>query len=314
MRVKNLSSKRSDIMAKKKALGQGLDALFGDNGSDSGEGAVTLRMSDIEPNRNQPRQQFDDGSIAELADSIRQHGLIQPIVVRPMGAAYQIVAGERRWRACRMLGLSEVSAVIKDFTDEETAQIALIENIQREDLNPIEEAMAYRSLMEEYGMTQEQLSKAVGKSRSAIANSVRLLNLPETLVEMLKRREISAGQAKAISAIENEEEMLSLAKDAAAGKITVRGIEKIAAKGAAETASEEANPDNSEHNEVPERSETENSFCESTPFITEMQISLEKHLGRKVRISSKDGERGSITIDFYEQSELTEIADKLTMY
>lgn len=302
-------------MAKKKALGQGLDALFGDNGSDSGEGAVTLRMSDIEPNRSQPRQQFDDGSIAELADSIRQHGLIQPIVVRPMGTSYQIVAGERRWRACRMLGLSEVSAVIKDFTDEETAQIALIENIQREDLNPIEEAMAYRSLMEEYGMTQEQLSKAVGKSRSAIANSVRLLNLPEALVEMLKRREISAGQAKAISAVENEEEMLSLAKDAAAGKITVRGIEKIAAKGAAETASEEkSSSEASEKSEVQKETETENSFCESTPFITEMQISLEKHLGRKVRISSKDGERGSITIDFYEQSELSEIADKLTMY
>lgn len=306
-------------MAKKKALGQGLDALFGDNGSDSGEGTITLRMSDIEPNRNQPRQQFDDGSIAELADSIRQHGLIQPIVVRPVGANYQIVAGERRWRACRMLGLSEVSAIIKDFTDEETAQIALIENIQREDLNPIEEAQAYRSLMDEYGMTQEQLSKAVGKSRSAIANSVRLLNLPDTLVEMLKKREISVGQAKAIAAVENEEDMVSLAKDAAAGKITVRGIEKIAAKGNGENVSEEKKGTESpaEKKESPkEAGETaeENSFCESTPFITEMQISLEKHLGRKVRISSKDGERGSITIDFYEQSELSEIADKLTMY
>lgn len=306
-------------MAKKKALGQGLDALFGDNGSDSGEGTITLRMSDIEPNRNQPRQQFDDGSIAELADSIRQHGLIQPIVVRPVGANYQIVAGERRWRACRMLGLSEVSAIIKDFTDEETAQIALIENIQREDLNPIEEAQAYRSLMDEYGMTQEQLSKAVGKSRSAIANSVRLLNLPDTLVEMLKKREISVGQAKAIAAVENEEDMVSLAKDAAAGKITVRGIEKIAAKGNGENVPEEKKGMESpaEKKESPkEAGETaaENSFCESTPFITEMQISLEKHLGRKVRISSKDGERGSITIDFYEQSELSEIADKLTMY
>lgn len=306
-------------MAKKKALGQGLDALFGDNGSDSGEGTITLRMSDIEPNRNQPRQQFDDGSIAELADSIRQHGLIQPIVVRPVGANYQIVAGERRWRACRMLGLSEVSAIIKDFTDEETAQIALIENIQREDLNPIEEAQAYRSLMDEYGMTQEQLSKAVGKSRSAIANSVRLLNLPDTLVEMLKKREISVGQAKAIAAVENEEDMVSLAKDAAAGKITVRGIEKIAAKGNGENVPEEKKETGSpaekkESSKEAGETAAENSFCESTPFITEMQISLEKHLGRKVRISSKDGERGSITIDFYEQSELSEIADKLTMY
>lgn len=306
-------------MAKKKALGQGLEALFGDNGSDGGEGTVTLRMSDIEPNRNQPRQQFDDGSIAELADSIRQHGLIQPIVVRPMGAGYQIVAGERRWRACRMLGQNEVSAIIKDFTDEETAQIALIENIQREDLNPIEEAQAYRSLMDEYGMTQEQLSKAVGKSRSAIANAVRLLNLPEALVEMLRKREISAGQAKAIAAVENEEEMISLARDAAAGKISVRGIEKIAAKGTAENAAEEKagteNPaEKKESSKEAGETAAGNSFCGSTPFITEMQISLEKHLGRKVRILSKDGERGSITIDFYEQSELSEIADKLTMY
>lgn len=298
-------------MAKKKALGQGLDALFGDNGSDSGEGTVTLRMSDIEPNRNQPRQQFDDSSIAELADSIRQHGLIQPIVVRPVGANYQIVAGERRWRACRMLGLSEVPAIIKDLTDEETAQIALIENIQREDLNPIEEALAYRSLMEEHGMTQEQLSKAVGKSRSAIANSVRLLNLPDALVEMLKKREISAGQAKAIAAVENEEEMLSIAKDAAAGKITVRGIEKIAAKNLSENGAQE---DISESENSADAADTEKSFRSGVTFITEMQISLEKHLGRKVRISSKDGEKGSITIDFYEQSELSEIADKLTMY
>lgn len=311
-------------MAKKKALGQGLEALFGDNGSDGGEGTVTLRMSDIEPNRSQPRQQFDDTSIAELADSIRQHGLIQPIVVRPMGAGYQIVAGERRWRACRMLGQNEVSAIIKDFTDEETAQIALIENIQREDLNPIEEAQAYRSLMEEYGMTQEQLSKTVGKSRSAIANAVRLLNLPEALVEMLRKKEISAGQAKAIAAVDNEEDMISLAKDAAAGKISVRGIEKIAAKGAAENVPEEkavsektdgVKTENAENSKTAETAAAEEgSFCESTPFITEMQISLEKHLGRKVRISSKDGERGSITIDFYEQSELSEIADKLTMY
>ena len=166
------------MAGKKKALGQGLDALFGDNTGEDTGGAQTLRMSDIEPNRGQPRQNFDESAIADLADSIRQHGLIEPIVVRPMDAGgYQIVAGERRWRACRMLGMSEIPAIIREYTDFETAQIALIENIQREDLNPIEEAAAYRTLMDEYSMTQEQLSKAVGKSRSAIANSVRLLNL-----------------------------------------------------------------------------------------------------------------------------------------
>ncbi|MCM1328275.1 MAG: ParB/RepB/Spo0J family partition protein [Ruminococcus sp.] len=297
-------------MAKKKALGQGLDALFGDNGSDSGEGAVTLRMSDIEPNRGQPRQTFDDNSIAELADSIRQHGLIQPIVVRPMGAGYQIVAGERRWRACRMLGMSELAAIIKDFTDEETAQIALIENIQREDLNPVEEAAAYKSLMEEYGMTQEQLSKAVGKSRSAIGNALRLLNMPEILVEMLKRRQISAGQARALATVEDELIMTAIAKDAADGRVSVRDIEKAAAR-LSEGELPEQRTESTENPSVTQKPEPNKA---GVNFITEMQISLEKHLGRKVRISSKDGEKGSITIDFYEQSELTELADKLTMY
>ena len=290
-------------MAKKPGgLGMGLDALFGDNGGES-TGSQTLRMSDIEPNRKQPRQSFDDAAIAELADSIRQHGLIQPIVVRPMGAGYQIVAGERRWRACRMLGMSEVPVIIKDFDDAQTAQIALIENVQREDLNPVEEALAYRSLMDDYDMTQEELSKAVGKSRSSIANAVRMLNLPDEILEMLKKRQISAGQAKAISAAETEEEMLELAKLAAEGKITVRGIEKAIASKAEEQADVEE--------EEPAATAEERA---SMSYIKEMQLSLEQHLSRKVKISTKDGEKGSITIDFYEQSELKELAEKLTMY
>lgn len=288
----------------KKALGQGLDALFGDNTVEDTSGAQTLRMSEIEPNRGQPRQHFDENAITELADSIRQHGLIQPIVVRPINSGgYQIVAGERRWRACRMLGMSEVPAIIREFTDIETAQIALIENIQREDLNPVEEAAAYRTLMDEYSMTQEQLSKAVGKSRSAIANSVRLLNLPEPIIEMLKKRELSTGQAKAIAAADSEEKMIELAKEAASGKLTVRGIEKILSKSDGE-ASVEKTPSPEEKKEQKQ----------NINFVTEMQISLENHLGKKVRISTHDGEKGSITIDFYSQDELSEIADKLTMY
>lgn len=289
-------------MAKKKALGQGLDALFGDNVSEEVGGAQTLRISDIEPNRSQPRQHFDEAAIAELADSIRQHGLIQPIVVRPIGAGYQIVAGERRWRACRMLGMGEIPAVIREFSDVETAQIALIENIQREDLNPIEEAAAYRTLMEDYSMTQDDLSKAVGKSRSAIANAVRLLNLPEPIVEMLKKRELTAGQAKAIAGAESEEQMLELAKSASEGKITVRDIEKTLA-GTRESV----------YNEAVAKSDNK-ARRQNLNYITEMEISLEKHLGRRVKINTKDGEKGSITIDFYEQSELSEIADKLVMY
>ena len=293
------------MAGKKKALGQGLDALFGDNTAEDTSGAQTLRMSDIEPNRGQPRQNFDEAEITNLADSIRQHGLIQPIVVRPIeSGGYQIVAGERRWRACRMLGMSEVPAIIKELDDFQTAQIALIENIQREDLNPIEEAAAYRTLMDEYSMTQEQLSKAVGKSRSAIANSVRLLNLPEPIIEMLKKRELSIGQAKAIASADDENKMIELAKEAAAGKLTVRGIEKLLSKGG-EEASEEKSPTDGK---------TAKEQKQSINFVTEMQISLENHLGKKVRISTKDGEKGSITIDFYSQDELSEIADKLTMY
>lgn len=234
-------------MSKKKALGQGLDALFGDNGSDGGDGAQTLRIADIEPNRSQPRQHFDESAIAELADSIRQHGLIQPIVVRPFGGAYQIVAGERRWRACKMLGKSEVPAIIKEFSDSETAQIALIENVQREDLNPIEEAAAYRALMDEYNMTQEALSEAVGKSRSAIANSVRLLNFPEPIVEMLRKKQLSTGQAKAIAAAKDEDAMLEIAKAAMDGKMTVRDIEKAVARLEENTAIADKNEDNKEN-------------------------------------------------------------------
>lgn len=291
-------------MAKKAGLGMGLDALFGDNAGES-SGAQTLRVSDIEPNRKQPRQTFDDAAIAELADSIRQHGLIQPIVVRSTGANYQIVAGERRWRACRMLGMSEVPVIIKELDDSETAQIALIENIQREDLNPVEEAMAYRSLMDDYDMTQEELSKIVGKSRSSIANAVRLLNLPDEVVELLKKREITSGQAKALAAAETEEEMIELAKLAAAGKITVRGIEKAIAK-----AANEENDDEIKSKKTPKTSEERANHS----FITEMQLSLENHLERKVRINSGDGIKGTITIDFYDQDELTTLADKLTMY
>lgn len=282
----------------------GLDALFGDNGAEGGD-THTLRISEIEPNRKQPRQYFDEAAITELADSIRQHGLIQPIVVRPMEEGYQIVAGERRWRACRMLGMSDVPVIIKDFSDEETAQIALIENIQRQDLNPVEEAAAYRALMDEYGMTQEALSKAVGKSRSSIANSVRLLNLPDEIVEMLKKGKLSAGQAKAIASADSEEDMLEIAKLAADGKITVRGIEKLAA--------EKSDKEKSEAEEKRSIPKTAEERAEQS-FITEMQISLENHLEKKVQITSKDGEKGTLTIDFYSKDELTDLADRLTCY
>lgn len=284
-------------MAKKSGLGKGLDALFEDNINES-QGTQTIRMSEIEPNKSQPRRHFDENAITTLADSIRQHGLIQPILVRSTGTGYQIVAGERRWRAFRMLGMSEIPAVVKEFSDSETAQIALIENIQREDLNPIEEAAAYKELMENYNMTQEELSKAVGKSRSAIANAVRLLNMPEKVQELLRKGELSAGQAKAIAAAESEEQMVDLAERAANGQITVRAIEKLLAQ------------KDGEEKEEPEKADTEKK--QAMNYLTEMEISLHETLSRKVKINSKDGKKGTITIDFFDPDDLSDIASKLT--
>ena len=286
-------------MAKQSGLGKGLDALFEDNTNEA-QGTQTLRMSEIEPNKNQPRQKFDEAAITSLADSIRQHGLIQPIVVRATASGYQIVAGERRWRACRMLGMSEIPVIIKELTDSETAQLALIENIQREDLNPIEEAAAYKELMEKYDMTQEELSKAVGRSRPAIANAVRLLNMPEDVQKLLKNGDLSAGQAKAIAAAETEEEMIDLAKKAANGQLTVRAIEKLI-----------ASKQDEEDEEKPEESKEKRMYQN---YLTEMEISLKKSLERKVKISSSDGKKGTITIDFFDPDDLSELATKLTLY
>lgn len=287
-------------MAKHSGLGKGLDALFEDNTNEA-QGTQTLRLSEIEPNKNQPRQKFDEAAITSLADSIRQHGLIQPIVVRATASGYQIVAGERRWRACRMLGMSEIPVIIKELSDSETSQLALIENIQREDLNPIEEASAYKELMEKYDMTQEELSKAVGKSRPAIANAVRLLNMPEEVQKLVKNGELSAGQAKAIAAAETEEEMIELAKKAANGQLTVRAIEKFIAAKAEEEETEEK-PEESREKRMHQN------------YLTEMEISLKESLERKVKISSSDGKKGTITIDFFDPDDLSELATKLTLY
>ena len=291
-------------MSKKTGLGMGLDALFEDNSSGS-SGIQNVRLSEIEPNKNQPRQHFDEAAIANLADSIRQHGLIQPIIVRQIPTGYQIVAGERRWRACRMLGMPEIPVIVKDFTDSQTAQIALIENIQREDLNPIEEAAAYKELMETYEMTQEQLSKAVGKSRSSIANSVRLLNLPDDVKEMLKKGELSAGQAKVLAAADSAEKISEIAKKASNGQLTVRAIEKLLLQDEQEESDEEETEKADNPPQEREKRRTKN-------YLTEIEISLHEILGRKIKISSKNGESGSITIDFFNHDDLSEIADKLS--
>lgn len=289
-------------MPKKSGLGKGLDALFEDNNSESSGGVLTLRISEVEPNKKQPRHTFDEESIANLAESIRENGLIQPIVVRKTAMGYQIIAGERRWRACRMLGMNDITAVVKEFDDEQVAKAALIENIQREDLNPIEEAAAYKDLMEKYEMTQEQLSKVVGKSRSSIANSVRMLDMPELIQNYLINGKLSIGQAKAIASAKDEEAMEQIARQASDGKLTVRGIEKLIAKLAEEESAEE-------QVEAPdENTKKARNYC------TEMEIALREKLGRKVKISPiGDGSSGKITIDYIGMDDLSAIAEKLTL-
>lgn len=287
-------------MPKKSGLGKGLDALFEDNNSESSGGVLTLRISEVEPNKNQPRQTFDEESIANLAESIRENGLIQPIVVRKTAMGYQIIAGERRWRACRMLGMNEITAVVKEFDDEQVAKAALIENIQREDLNPIEEAAAYKDLMEKYNMTQEQLSRVVGKSRSSIANSVRMLDMPELIQDYLINGKLNIGQAKVIAAAKDAETMEQIARQASDGKLTVRGIEKLIGKLAEENTEKKAEI-------LDENTKKARNYC------TEMEIALTEKLGRKVKISPiGDGSSGKITIDYIGMDDLSAIAEKLT--
>ena len=219
-------------MAKKiGGLGKGLGAIFIENDTEDRNATVTLKISEIEPNRSQPRKEFDEKALTELAESIKEHGLIQPILVRPIiGGGYQIVAGERRYRACRMAGLTEVPVTIRELTDEETMELALIENLQRENLNPLEEALGYKSLMEEYSFSQEQVAKAVGKSRSAVANTLRLLNLPEDVTELVKEGKLSAGHARALLAFDDEALMIKTAKSVVDEDLSVRQVEKLAKK------------------------------------------------------------------------------------
>lgn len=212
---------------KKRGLGKGLDAIFYDNAREDDAGAVELSINDLEPNRTQPRQSFDDGAMTELADSIAQHGVLQPILVRPLlSGGYQIVAGERRWRASRMAGLTTVPAVIRDLTDSEVMQLALIENLQREDLKPLEEANGYKMLMDNFEFTQEEIAKTVGKSRPAITNALRLLNLPEDMQNMLERGEMTAGHARTLLSFKNEDQMKAAARRVTMEGISVRELEK----------------------------------------------------------------------------------------
>ncbi len=276
----------------KGGLGLGLDMLFPDNANEV-QVKKTLRTSEIEPNRDQPRKNFSDEAITALADSIREHGILQPILVRPMSTgSYQIVAGERRWRAARMLGLDEVPVNIRELSDVEAMQIAIIENLQRENLNPVEEANGYNELIEKYGMTQDKVAKMVGRSRSAIANAVRILSLPDRVLKMLENGELSAGHAKALLAFENEDILVGVAERAADGGMTVRQVERLAQKQGEEPADDK-------------RSEKK-----IDNYFVEMEISLKERLGRKVKVDYGKN-KGVLVLEFYDKEDLAAIAEKL---
>lgn len=281
------------------ALGQGLDALFEDNSVESRD-VQTLRMSEIEPNKGQPRKDFDEEAIRGLAESIREHGLIQPIVVRPMpnGITYQIIAGERRWRACRVLGLSEVPVIIREMDDMEAAQLAIIENIQREDLNPVEEAIAYKELIDNFSMTQEALAKAIGKSRPYISNSMRLLSLPDEAIASLRDGEITTGHAKALMAIENKDRINEALERVISGKLSVRDTEKLAS--AINAESDDDKPLTREEKQI-------------RNYFTETELSLREKTGRKVRITGNSDGKGKITLSFSDKDDLYRLANFLMM-
>lgn len=278
---------------KNSGLGRGLDAIFLDNSLEdknkSGENVITmLKLSMIDPKSDQPRKHFDKEALEELAASIKENGVLQPILVREYAEdRYQIIAGERRFRASKLAELEEIPAIILDKDDRKAAEIALIENIQREDLNPIEEAMAFKALAEEYGLTQEELSEKVGKSRSAIANSTRLLDLPDDILEMVANGDISAGHGRTLLGVKNRDNMLLLANKTVEYDFSVRQLE------------EEVKRINKMKPVVEDVEEDE--LLPVVDYLREMELRIQSHLGRVVKIKG-NGKKKCVTL-FYEDNE-----------
>ena len=304
---------------KAKGLGKGLDALFGDvevtpvksadkkesskqakadtaaKKSDETEasqgGVLYIDINDIKPNTGQPRKHFDEEKLEELASSIQQHGLIQPIVLRKLKTGYEIVAGERRWRACRIVGLKEVPCIVKELTDEENMLLAIIENMQREDLNPIEEAEGLKQMIDTYGLTQEQVSYSVGKSRPYITNSLRLLKLPEEVRTLTASGEISVGHAKALAAVKDRDKQITLAKKTAKDGLSVRQIELMA-----------------KETKAPARKAPKVKKSADEKKIEE---DMKNALGTKVNLNRK-GKKGKTEIEFYSDEELERLIELIT--
>ena len=283
------------MAVKKGGLGRGLESLFEDAARDVGGPVSTLPLREIEPDKDQPRKDFDEQALSELADSIARHGLLQPIAVRAAaGGAYKIIAGERRWRAARLAGLSEVPVVIKDVTDAEAMELALIENLQREDLDPVEEAMGYRQLMERCELTQEQTAQKIGKSRSGVANSLRLLNLPEDVLPFLKESKLSTGHAKVLLGLPDAA-LQSQAAEAVVGQnLNVRQTEALCKKLVKPEKPAKPQP--------------------LRPALAgEVEYALRQVLGSEVKVDYKNGQ-GSLTVHFYSDEQLSAFANLLGGY
>ncbi len=277
----------------KRGLGKGLDALFADNAAEEDVTPVKLRLSEIEPNSGQPRRAFNEEALSQLADSIRAHGVLQPLVVRPIPGTgtYQLVAGERRWRAARMAGLTDVPVIIREMDDAAVMEVALIENLQREDLNPMEEAQGFSTLMESYGLTQDEVAERVGKSRPAVANTLRLLGLPEEVRGMVSGKKLSQGHARALLGLEKPETMCAFARLTVQKGLSVRELERLVKRQGKERSARPAPG-------LP------------SVFALEAERSLSDYFGRKVSVSEKKG-KGTLSLEYTDEDDLHELVKRL---
>ncbi len=281
---------------KRPALGKGIGALLSSAAQEGGKKYFLCPIEELKPHSQQPRKTFDDKKMAELVSSVKEKGIIQPLVVRQHGDHYQIIAGERRWRAAQKAGLDRVPVVIQDVTEDWALEMALIENIQREDLNPLEEASAYRYLMDNFDLVQEEVAKRVGKERSTVANSLRLLRLPDQIKDCLSTGKISMGHARALLSLDSEEDILEAAEQVIQKKLSVRETEKLIKK--IKSFSE-----NQVHKREPRQ-------IEPDPNILALENNLRQYFSTQVRLAKK-GKGGKIEINFYDDSELERILDML---
>ena len=284
------------------ALGKGLDALLGDTAliTQNG-GSVSLPISQVEPGLNQPRKHFDEEALADLSESIRQHGILQPLTVRRLSSGYyQIIAGERRWRAARMAGLSEIPAMIVEADDRKVMELGLIENLQREDLNPMEEAMGYQSLIKDYGLTQEEVSQRVSKSRPTVANAMRLLQLPQEVQWLIEQGSISAGHGRAMLSLANPEVEIAMAEEVMRKNLSVREVEERVRR-----MRNEEIPDGTIRKEPDIQAQTE------AMYYRDVELRLTQDLGRKVTITP-GRKRGKLTLEYYDVDDLNALLSTLT--